>query len=100
MDNNQSKYFNKYIEYLTFNERSTKNIKYSLKLLFHYLNENYIDLLKIKINQAEEFQAYLVTITDKKGKIKYTKRSVSSIIGAVTGFYSYLKKEKLNRKRY
>jgi integrase/recombinase XerD len=95
MDINHSIHFNKYIEHLVFNEKSTKNIKYSLRLLFEYLDENCIDLLRIKINEAEDFQGYLVTTTDKKGKIKYTKRSVSSIIGAVTGFYTYLKKEKL-----
>jgi len=95
MNEQQQQYLNKYIDYLTFQNRSIKNIKFALKIYFNYLNDNDLDALRVKINDCQNFQTYLVTMTDKKGNIEYTKGSVASITGSVTGFYDYLKKEKL-----
>ena len=91
----QQKWFNKYINNLTMAGRSIKNIKYSLKLFFTYLNETGLDFLRLRINQAQDFQGHLVTQTDRKSNVKYTKRSVGTIIGSITGFYIYLKKQKV-----
>jgi integrase/recombinase XerD len=87
--------FNEYIEHLTLQNKETKNPKFSLKLLFNCLDDNDLDFTRIKIQQAQDFQTYLVTKTNKKGQIYYSKRSVGTIVGSITAFYDYLAKRKI-----
>ena len=84
----------KYIEELKLSNKSASNPKFALRVLFDYLDENNLDFTKMRIQQAQDFQTYLVTKTDKKGKIYYSKRTVSTMIGSITAFYDWLSVKK------
>lgn len=87
--------FNEYIEHLTLQNKEIKNPKFAIKIFFDYLNDNELDFTRIKIQQAQDFQTYLVTKTNAKGKIYYSKRSVGTIVGSITAFYDYLARIKI-----
>ena len=90
MDNIQNEYF----KYLTLSGFETHNPKTSLKVFFNYIIERDLDYLKLKINEAQDFQTYLITTVNNKGEIRFSKGTVTVIIGCLTTFYKYLKSKK------
>jgi len=84
-----------YLDYLSLNERAVKNPKTVLRIYFPYLENLGLDCLSVRIADAQEFQHYLSTLTDSKGKPHYSVSSVSTMTGCLTAFYNYLKLKKL-----
>ena len=71
--------------------KSLRKIKYFMKPYFRYLDIEGLELTRIKHKEAQNFQTFLSSLTNEKGGIHYSIRSVLDIIGIVTNFYHYLK---------
>jgi integrase/recombinase XerD len=86
----------KYIESLQLQKcrHEVLSTAYCLKLLFKYLNEQNIDFLRLKINEAQNFQTSLLTQTNQEGSLRYKKNTINGMISRVCHFYSYLEQEK------
>ena len=96
MNETQKKWQNKYYsEELFLSGRRIETVKHALKVFFIYINNISLDFMRLKIYEAQDFQTYLMTLTDEDGKIHYRKTSVLNIVGVVASFYSYLKKRKV-----
>jgi integrase/recombinase XerD len=68
--------------------------KYSFTIFFNYLHENNINFLSLTINEAQEYQSYLMSLTAQNGQAYYTKETVATMINRVKSFYTYLTKRK------
>jgi len=69
--------------------------------ILNYFNENDIDFLHVKINDAENLQEYLLELKDNKGNILYTSATVRNKITAISVFYDYLvKKDMITCNRF
>ncbi len=60
-----------------------------------YLDERHLYILSLKPKHAQEFQSWMITLTDEKGKIQYSKNTVGSTVSFLKIFYQYLKEKKL-----
>lgn len=91
--------YSEYIEVLKTQGKSITNVKYALNIFSEYLYANSINYCFLKIKDAESFQESLIMDKRKNGKAdgraRFTKASVLNIVGSVSGFYEYLKKQKL-----
>jgi len=94
MNKEQKEILAEYIEYLKVRKRNYLGRKSSIKIYFNYLESSGIDFLMVRIPEAQEFQHYLTTLTDDKGKPYYSSVTVVTIVGRVTTFYNYLKRKK------
>ncbi len=83
-----------YIKTLQFQGKSVKNVKYSLSLYLGYIRQNGLDLLRVTIREAQDFQIYLITQTKEDGAIRYSRASALNVIGSVAIFYEHLKAQK------
>ena len=95
MNTNQSIILTNYLNELAIKGENRDNPKYSIKIFFNYINESGIEFQYLKVNQAQDFQTYLITKTNSKGKINYCKATVINIIGCLSSFYIYLKRKKI-----
>ncbi len=82
-----------YLKQLALQGKDTYNIKYALKLYENYLDKTK-GVMQISLKDAEDFQGFLMTEINKEGVIRYAKATVSNLIGAVSGYYAYLKQTK------
>lgn len=95
MNEQQKKILAEFIADLELQNRSSKNARFSLGNYFDYLNSFSADFRRITIREAASFQEYLVTKTDEKGGIRYSRSSVCGITGLISTFYEFLKRRKI-----
>jgi integrase/recombinase XerD len=84
-----------YIHHLKAQGRSTKNVKFSLRVLREYLEGNGIDFRYVRTAQAQGFQTHLSTAADDEGKVRYGRGSVLGIMGCAGSFYGFLKHQRI-----
>jgi site-specific recombinase XerD len=89
-------------EYMCDLNRRVKSIhnkghRSAIGIFFRYANERGIDILRIRISEAQDFQLYLATRSRDDGGIYYSRVSVASIIERVTRFYEYLRERRMIR---
>jgi site-specific recombinase XerD len=95
MNEKQSEILKEYLSFLHTQGVKTTNHKSGVRMFLSYANAAGIDILRLRIAEAQEFQLYLATKTKDDGKIALSKVTVSSIVDRVRRFYDYLKKRKL-----
>lgn len=95
MTNEQKKIFDEYTERLKVEEKRTNWPRHALKVLFEYLNTHGLEMLSLRIPEAQDFQTYIMTMVTTEGKTRFTKGTVAGIISCLTTFYTYLTREKL-----
>jgi len=94
MNEEQEKLLSEYKDELLLLGKDITNISTIKVIFFNFLNDKEIDLLRLKIGQAEQFQTYLVSLNNDKEQIRYSKNSVLNIISYVKSFYNFLKRKK------
>jgi site-specific recombinase XerD len=84
-----------FIEELKQSGRSYANHRLALRIYAPYLKERELNVLHVKLKDAEEFQMYLCTLEKENGETRYVKKSVIGLTGCVSSFYAWLKRKKL-----
>ena len=74
--------------------RNSSNPYLSLKLFLEYLKSRELDLLSVRLKDAEDFQIYLSTMENKE-RLRYGKKTVINIVGNVRMFYASLKRKNI-----
>jgi len=82
MNELQEQIFNEYLDELSRAGRTSKNVKYSLRIFFRYLNDTGINFLMVRIREAQDFQIYLTTSAADDGSVRFAKASVLNILGS------------------
>lgn len=95
MKEEQGTIINDYYRYLILSDKSKDNPKKSLKVFFKYISNQDMNFFNLKIHEAQDFQTHLMTEVNNEGKIRYSKGTVTVIIGCLTTFYTYLRRKKL-----
>ena len=94
MKDTEKKFYTEYLADIDRRGMRRKHVQYSLKIFFTYLNETGRDLLRLRLNHAQDFQVYLTTSTTYDGSMRFTRASVLNIVGGVSGFYEFLRRRK------
>lgn len=71
--------------------RNIENQAYHLTRFFQYINETSLDIFRLRVQAAQEFQTFLVTLENGKGEPHLATFTVNAIISIVSRFYNYLK---------
>jgi site-specific recombinase XerD len=88
------KLMKEYILELRTTGRNSSNPYLSLKLFLEYLKARELDLLSVRLKDAEDFQIYLSTMENKE-RLRYGKKTVINIVGNVRMFYASLKRKNI-----
>jgi len=72
--------------------KSTAYPSYGLRLLFDYADRSGLDILRMRLREAQDFQLHLTTMPGNGRSVRFSKRSVLCTIGAVSSFYESLKR--------
>lgn len=73
-------------------KRNIYGIRYRLKILMSYLEENQIDVSTLSIKDAQNYQGWLIENGTKEGN-KYTSGSIRNFMKVAKRFYEYLKQK-------
>lgn len=92
---NKEQIYTQYLNDLTLQGKSLKNVKYCLKIYFQYLNDYGLNYRYVKIKDAQNFQMHLTTLNDSANQVRFSRASVLNIIGCVSEFYEYLRKSNM-----
>ena len=94
MNEDQLKLIDEFREELRLMGKSIQNVNYMSYIFFDYLYKENIDYQLLKIGEAQNFQTYLVTLTNDEGQIRYGKHTVAGIVSFIKSFYIFLKRKK------
>lgn len=73
-------------------KRNIPGIRYKLKKLLHYLEENQIEINRLGIKEAQDYQGWIIETGTGEGN-KYTPGSVRNFMKIAKRFYEFLKKK-------
>jgi len=93
--NRQKTIYAEYLREQSLKGRKTEKRKSNLNVFLRYCEASGLDLYRVTIRDAEEFQTHLATLTNEDGGLRYTAGSVLAIIGSLSAFYDYLRRRKL-----
>ena len=88
---------NEYIEDEILKGRSTSNVnslRYRIRRLFEFIENRGIEFIDVRINEAQEYQGWLIR-KKKKGRKRYTIGSINNLIKAAISFYNFLKSKQI-----
>jgi len=84
-----------FIEYLKQTRKRKYQGKAYLERLNEYLSKTGLDMYRLKVKEAQDFQSYVMTVTNEGGSVHYTKRTVGEAATEMRNFYAFLKKRGL-----
>lgn len=74
--------------------KALKRIRPHVKPFFTFLDLKGLSVAEVGFKEAQEFQTYLTTLEDAKGRPRYATLSVKSIVSMTTRLFSFLKQTK------
>jgi integrase/recombinase XerD len=92
-----AKLLNEYLEDEIIKGRSTSNLnslRYRIRKLFEFIENRGIEFIDTRINEAQEYQGWLLR-KKKKGRKRYTSGSINNLIKAAISFYNFLKSKQI-----
>jgi integrase/recombinase XerD len=83
-----------YLNELKMRGKNVLNPRLGIRQLFEYLDGRGLDLLRLRAQEAEDYQTYLMMLTDDEKKPYFKRNTVCWMISSAAVFYRYLKRRK------
>lgn len=85
----------RYLDEMRKKRKSMSSEVLGMQTLRTYLEKTGKDLFRLKLRDAQDFQSYLMMLTNESSKIIYSKSTVANIMAVMRNFYNWLKIESL-----
>jgi site-specific recombinase XerD len=95
MNEQQKSLYESYLTDLQLHGKSLNYPGYSMRLLFDYADSAGLDVLRLRVREAQDFQLHLTTMPGADGAPRLGKNSIRAVIGALVPFYEFMKGRQL-----